>query len=351
MSDKNEEQGAAGEPEMERPASPEADVPEIEIRDPGVEDEPTGYQSGLLVPLVVVPAMIVMLGVLIVALFGLVSGEEASPKENLTALIEGGANEREQAAFGLVRQILDYQHARAEGREPEWNIGAEDLDSTKRALEAIPAPRAPEEVWVPFVLSSVLAQLGESVGVDRLVEMTALPDSLDPEFTFRTNAIFILGSIGRELDEGPRARVASALIGFLEGEDEGIAWLAAGALQNLPGQETVAALKGLLGRRRVDLRLQAALSLAELDDPAGADVLQDLVALAPYQEERESDPTRWAPQTISGSRQKVLRALADIGRLPADAELERLADEDDDPNVQALARELLSAGSNGPGGA
>ena len=95
----------------------------------------------------------------------------------------------------------------------------------------------------------------------------------------------------------------------------------------------------------------AALSLAELDDPAGADVLQDLVALAPYEEERESDPTRWAPQTISGSRQKVLRALADIGRLPADAELERLADEDDDPNVQALARELLSAGSNGPGGA
>ena len=317
----------------------------IEITDPGPprpEPQDDAPYRSLLVPLVVVPAMIVMVIVLCVALFGLLSGTEAGPRANLDQLLNGGANDRQQAAFGLVRQILEYQHSRSEGREPEWGIDESFLDQLRAAREGVPAPKAPGDVWVPFVLSSLTAQLGDSEGVDQLVEMTRLSDALDPDDVFRMNAIFILGSIGQELPDASRTRVAEALIGILDGDDEGFARLAAGALQNLPSPGTVPALKGLLGSRRVDMRLQAALSLAELGDPAGVPVLLELVQAAPYDRERELDPKKWAAATISLTRQKVLLALAELDRIPAAAVLQALVDDDEDPNVRSIALELQS---------
>lgn len=326
--------------------SPESDVPEIEIRDPGVEEESGGYSQGLLVPLVVVPAMIVMLGVLIVTLFGLVSGSERTPEDNLNVVLNGGVNERQQAAFELVRQILEFQHAKAEGREPEWSVDPDMVERMRRARAEAPAPARPEDVWEPFVLSSMLAQLGEPEGARQLAELTQLDDALDPDLTVRMNAIFVLGSIGRELDPGTRDAVAATLIERIDGEDEGLALLVAGALQNLPGAASVAALESMLERSRLDIRLQAALSLAELGEVSGAPVLAALIEEAPYKEEREGDPNRWAPQTISASRLKALAALELLGRAPEPAVLRRLADEDGDPNVRSAALGLLE--NSGP---
>ena len=88
-------------------------VTEIEIRDPDPSDPgspatpamPAGESpyKNLLVPLVVVPALIVMVLVLVFVLFGAVAGKEDSPRENLDRLLHGGFNERKQAAFNLVR--------------------------------------------------------------------------------------------------------------------------------------------------------------------------------------------------------------------------------------------------------
>ncbi len=332
---------------------PVDDTPEIEIAAPRTPDDPQDAGDGgdspyksLLVPLVVVPALIVMVIVLVFALFGMLSGSESSPSDNLGRLLTGGVNERQQAAFGLVRQILEYQTARAEGRDPEWGIDATFLDDLRAAQAGITAPTTPGEVWVPFVLSSLTAQLGDANGVDELVGMTRLGDDLDPEFTFRMNAIFILGSIGRELPEASRERVAGALIGIVDGEDDGLALLAAGALQNVPSSRTDATLEGLLGSRRIDMRLQAALSLAELGNPAGNDVLLELIQVEPYLAERNDDPVRWADQSVSISRRKALAALRELGRTPSSEVLQALIDDDGDPNVRSAALELASR----PGG-
>jgi hypothetical protein len=327
--------------------------PEIQVPDPGgpgtpgqepvvlaTEDEGAGPYKSLLVPLVVVPALIVMVAVLVAVLFGLLSGSESSPRDNLQQLLEGGVNERQQAAFGLVRQILEYQTALGEGREPEWGIDASFLDRLRNAREQVGEPERPGEVWVPFVLSCLLAQLADSGGVDQLLAVTRYDDALDPDFTFRTNAIFVLGSIGEDLAEADRLRVAGAMIGFLDGEDEGLAWLATGALQNLAGPDTVTALQGVLGSRRIDMRLQAALSLAALGDAGGTEVLLELIHPGPYVAERELDGARWAPQTVSISRQKALTALQELGRLPDRATIEAQIEAESDPNVKAKLLEL-----------
>jgi HEAT repeat protein len=101
----------------------------------------------------------------------------------------------------------------------------------------------------------------------------------------------------------------------------------------------------------LDLRLQAALSLVELGDRGGVELLRELVEEAPYLAERGQDPRRWAPQTVSLTRIKVLGALERLGEpLPADV-LRRLAQDDPDPNVRAAALELSSRGAgSGPDG-
>lgn len=332
------------EPELDR---------QIEIQDPdptgappgepaaGGEEE-SGYRS-LLVPLVVVPAMIVMVAVLVAVLFGLLSGTAKTPEENLDRLLNGGANERTQAAFELVRQMLEFQTAKGEGREPEWGIDDRFLEDLRRARAALPEPEASGEVWVPFVLSSLMAQLGDPDGVRQLLDMTRLPEPLDPDYRFGQNAVFILGSMGDELDPSLRGVVSERMIRLLDDPDEGVVLLATAALQNLPGPDTAGALSGLLGSRRLDLRVQAAISLAELGDPAGAETLLAAAEEAPYTAEREEYPQRWAPQTVSTTRCKVLFALRDLGRAPPVDVLERLADSDGDPNVRSVAIGLLES--------
>ena len=314
------------------PASPEAPVED------STEEGEAGPYKNLIVPLVVVPALIVMVGLVIVVLFGLLSGEAKSPRQNLDRLLNGGANERQQAAFELVRQMLEYQTARAEGADSEWDIGEGLLEDLRRAADAQPEPRTPEEVWSPFVIASLMAQLGDPDGVTRLLGMTELGDRLDPEFQFGQNAIFVVGSIGGELAEPLRDRAAARMISLLDGEDEGAALLAAAALQNLPSPGTVEALEGVLGSRRLDLRIQAALSLVERGVDSGRPVLLEAAETGPYDAERGDYPRRWAPQTVSATRCKALVGLHRLGG--ADALLERLAREEDDPNVRSVALEL-----------
>ena len=325
-----------------------ATMTEIEIPDEpqlGPSEPESNEQSpykNLFVPLVVVPALIVMVLVLVFALFGAIAGSEDSPRENLQRLLSGGVNERQQAAFNLVRQILDYEHAKAEGREPEWGIDETFLPQVRSARESIGAIESPREVATPFVLSSLLAQMGDPDGVRQLVELTRLEDALDPDGEFRVYATFTLGAIGRELAEPERLLAARALIELLGSADEGLVLTAAASLQNLPSPDTGPALQGLLGSRRIDHRLQAAISLASLGDPAGAAVLDDLLSTEPYTSEREVNPAAWAPQRVSESRRKALEALVQLDLPPDAARLQSLADDDPDPNMREAALRVLA---------
>jgi len=335
MSESDKERADEQKPQAAQPT-------QIEIQ---TEDEPQSPYRNMWVPLLVVPALIAMVLVLVASFFQLLSTDQKSPQQNLELMLNGGINERQQATFELVRQILEYQHASMDDREVEWDIDASFLTLLSAERAKLPAPTTTKEVSSAFVLSSLLAELGDAGGVRQLVETTRLSEELDPGALYRMNSIFVLGSIGRELPEPERLLVAERMIAVLEGEDEGLAGLAAGALQSLPSPGTVPALVSLLGHRRADLRLQAALSLAELGDPSGVPVLLELVPLTLYLREREAFPDRWLPQIVSATREKVLEALAKLDRLPEEAELRALAESDPDPNFKSKVLTLLGRGT------
>ena len=321
---------------------------EIEIRDPdptssgagdaadaAAEPGPESPYRNLLVPLVVVPALIVMVLVLVFALFGALAGSEDSPRENLDRLLNGGFNERKQAAFNLVRQVLDYRRASAQGETPEWEIDASFLPELRNARAQVAELGSPADVPIPLVLSSLLAQLGEGEGVAQLAELTELSDELDPAREYRMYAAMTLGAIGSELASHERELAARALIALRETPDGALVQVAIARLHKMPGPDTNAALRGMLVSSRLEQRASAALSLATLRDPGGKVVLEEMLELAPYEAERAADPRRWPPQRVSESRTKALEALVALGVPPSAEELRRLAGADPDPNFRA----------------
>jgi hypothetical protein len=205
-------------------------VTEIEIRDPegsaASTGEPESPYRNLLVPLVVVPALIVMVLVAIGTFVMVAVGSEDSPSENLKRLLDGGANERRQAAFALARQVMIFQEARAEGREPEWEIDASFLPELEAARLSLGPIEEPKDVARPFVLSSLMAQLGDPEGVAQLAELTALPDELDPEGEYRSYAALNLAVLGPEMAPPERALATRTLIDLTDSEDAGLALLA-----------------------------------------------------------------------------------------------------------------------------
>lgn len=328
--------------EIRDPDSTEPDAAGAAAATPGAAGEPapdSPYRN-LLVPLVVVPALIVMVLVLVFVLFGAIAGHEDSPRENLDRLLHGGKNERQQAAFSLVRQVLDYRRAVLEGRAPEWDIDESFLPELRAARDQIGELESEQDVLFPLVLSSVMAQLGDPEGVSQLAELTALSERLDPERRHSMDAAWTLAAIGPELEERERVLAADALIALLESEDPGLVLVAIAGLQNLPSERTIPALKGMLGSRVLEQRGSAALSLAALGDAAGEPVLREMLALGPYEAERDRDPSKWPPQRVSESRRKALAALAELGVPFGDVELEGWAEEDPDPLVREAARAL-----------
>ncbi len=323
---------------------------EIQIRDPDPDPnaggaaegpgEPESPYKNLLVPLVVVPALIVMVLVMVFALFSGVVGSEDSPRENLDRVLNGGFNERRQAAFALVRQVLLYQQARARGERPEWEIDATFLPALAAARAQLGPPASADELATAFVLSSLLAEFDDPDGVSQLIDMLELSDALDPGGQYRMNAIATLGALGPGLAEPVRARAAGALIGLLASPDNALVLSAIAGLQRLPGEATRVALEERLTSERLEVRASAALSLAELGDPAGRAVLEEMLALAPYEAEHAANPRKWPPQVVSESRIKALDALVALGAAPDELTLRRLGREDPDPNVRraALAR-------------
>src|SRR5262245_8995108 len=175
-----------------------------------------------------------MVLVLVFVLFGAVVGKEDSPRENLDRLLHGGFNERKQAAFNLVRQVLEYRRASSQGAKPEWEIDASFLPELRAARGEVDELRSPKDVPIPLVLSSLLAQLGDPEGVQELADMTPLADELDPEHEYRMYAAMTLGALGPQLAAPERGLAARALIRLLDAPDGGLVLVAVAGLQTLP---------------------------------------------------------------------------------------------------------------------
>ena len=320
----------------------------IEVPDEPHEAPAKSGERSLLVPLVVVPALIVMVFVLVWTFFSSITGREATPEENVERLLHGGKNERTQAAFNLVRQALEDWETDAAGGEGPWVFDQALIEKVHAAWEDTQDMQGPDDVPIPLALAILLAQLGDEGGVERLAEMTRLSAGLDPDGEYRSYAGFSLGALGERLDEADRAVARQALLDLVASEDQGLRMVGAIALQTIPGPETIAALRALLVESSLELRGNAALSLARLGDDAGRGVLLEMLQEESYRTERERKSDKWARgRLVSESRRKALLALAELGALPERTELERLAEQDPDPEVRELARRLVVGKGNG----
>ncbi len=298
---------------------------------------PPGYRN-LWVPLIVVPALIVMVLVLVWVLFGSLAGSEKSPAENVQRMVSGTSNEREQAAVLLVNQIGGYLEATSQGREPEWELDTTFLPGVSRAWEETD----PGDVELRFVLAFVQFQLGEEGGLDRLLELLSADEEQDPHAAVRFLVLRTLGVLGGVLDGPARARAQAALLPFLESADPGLRHVAATALRSFPGEASVAGLRATLSDAALDVRGSAAISLAHLGDASGGEVLRELLDPSAYAAEHAAAPARWAKaELISQSRIQAVQALASLGRSEDRATLESLANDEGDLNVRAAALRAL----------
>ena len=300
---------------------------------PGTSGSSSPYKN-LFVPLVVVPALIVGVIVLVFALFGAISGREATLEENLDRVVQGGAGDHTQAAFNMVRQVVENRDAQSRGEEPPWPVGPEFLPKLRRAWEAAPK----DEPLLRFVLVALLAQLGDPEGLPNLIALLDLSDAEDPEGRIRFHALASLGALGDERGLVPVRRVLET------SADEGLRSVAAIALQGIGGEEARAALVGALDDRSFEVRANAAIGLASLGDPAGARVLRDLLDPSTYSGEQDRDQRKFElPRHVSAARVQAIEALARL-RLSEDrAAIERIAAEEDVVAVREAAMRALEA--------
>lgn len=300
-----------------------------------------GAYRNLFVPLVVVPFLVVGVIALVFVFFGAIRGEDPSMEQNLRSAVEGGANERKQAALSLAAQALENSVARAEGREEPWPAPPDFLAALQRAWAELPHDDDPH---LRLVLAQLLAQQGDPGALEKLEQVLATPDAEDPEGEVRVYAMLATTWLADE-------RAAALLIPFLDHADPFLRQSAAGALQGVPGEASRAALRGLLDAPDLELRGQAAISLSRLGDAGGAGVLRELVRPETYAAEGLREAGKFqGERAVHEARLEGVRGLARLG-LPEDRALfEQLAAGDADHAVREAAMLALQADSGAADG-
>lgn len=287
--------------------------------------------GNLWVPLIVVPAGIVIAVVVVVALFGSLTGEEASLDENLDKIVHGGRNERDQALMSLSIQAAANHAAAAEGRELPWAMEDGFPDRVRAALDELD----PDEYRQRLVLGMLMASIDEPAGVTTLLGLLELDDGADPGGEVRFQAMRNLGLIGD-------SRATPAVRRFLTDPDAGLRAMAATCLANLQGPDVREALAGALGDSSLEVRANAAIALSKLEppDPRAGPVLRELLDPAVYEAENERDDHRYRlGRLVSAIRVRALQALSELALEEDLRVFERLRD---DPDV-AVAEAALAA--------
>jgi HEAT repeat protein len=297
-----------------------------------------GPYRNLWVPLVVVPFLVVGVIVLVFVFFGAIRGRDASLQENLDRVVNGGANERKQAAVSLAVQAVENRNAELAGDPPVWPVEGDILADLRRAWDALPADDNPR---IRLTLAELGAHFGDPAALDRLLGFLALADTDDPKGELRVPAMIALASLGDE-------RAAAPIAKFLTHEDSFLRQSAAAALQGIPGETSRSALLGLLDDASLELRGQAAISLARLGDASGASVLRDLLDEQSYAAARAADPRKFATaRSVHDARLEAVRALARLARAEDRELLQELSKSEADPDVREAAM-LALEGKLGP---
>jgi HEAT repeat protein len=284
----------------------------------GPETRPKSPYSTLWMPLVVVPAVIVIVLVLIFLMFGGIAGGPTSITDNLNVVVNGGKNEREQAAFHLSQKIAENSQAALAGEELPWPVPEDLAETVHAAWAGMPA----DDPNARFLLASILAEMGDPDGVPYLIELLESTED-DPQNERRFQILAKLGALGDERARGP-------MLEFAGSKDAGLRSLVAIVLQNIPGEETTVALVGLLGDHELEVRANAAISLSKLGDPAGVEVLFSLLEPELYVAENKANRERFRTgKSVSQSRRAAVMALLRLGRSEDRARLEAWSEDSD----------------------
>ena len=311
---------------------PESEPPNPE---PGAADTP--YKN-LWVPLVLVPAALVISIVMVWALFAGIAGTEASLEDNLDRVVQGGRNDRDQALFNLARQVSENQQALTNGEEPRWPMEEGFLDRVRQAVAGIDE----DNHQARLALGILLATQGDLEGVRILHQILDLDETADPDGALRFFALENLALLGGEEE-------VSRIVAILASDDEGLRNLAAAALGRLGGAQAREALLGALGDSSLDVRGSAAIALTKLEPPdeAAADVLRDLIDASVYRAENERDSRKYRRgDIVSQNRVRAVQALARL-RLPADRPVLESLKGDEDVAVKEAALLGLQAWTEG----
>ena len=283
-----------------------------------------------LLALVAVPAGVAAGIALVILLFGGLAGSGPSLEDDLQDLARGGERERGLAAVGLARKIAENDRAALAGEPAPWPVPPELAGTIDEAWAGLPAG----EWRSRYALGALLARLGDPRGVSRLLELLDENGDAGPDDELRFQIVASLGAIGD-------GRATERVIEEGGSDDRGMRSLVAIVLQNLPGGEVPGALARLVEDPELEVRANAAISLAKRGDERGAGVLVELLEPETYRAEHDRDRRRFGSESlVRESRRKALAALARLGRAKDRARVEALAG-DPDLELRAAALEAL----------
>lgn len=301
---------------------------QVQIDDPEQPPSKSPY-SNLFVPLVVVPAGLVVVIVIVFTLFGAVAGQETSLEQNLDRIVSGGTNEREQALWNLVQQLTANHQAGLDGETPPFALPDNFSAMVHEAAREI----GEDEPSIRLTLGIVEALMGErEKAAEVFLPLLDLTLDADPRGEVRLQAIANLGLLGD-------ARAREPVMAFLADEDVGLRQIAAAALQNLRGAGVTEALEGALSDHDFVVQLNAAISLSHVapDSQQAASLLRKALDPTVYAALHAADARKYQSQElISSSRVKALQSLVRMNR-PEDREFIDALTDDADPSVQEAA--------------
>lgn len=290
--------------------------------------------KNLLIPLVVVPALIVVVLLLGPLLFGSFFGKESTLEENLHRVLQGGSNERSQAAFALVEQLAENNRAILAGEELPWEVSDRLAPALTGALDGLDE----DDAQLQYVLSSALLHLEDPAGLEGMRRILAFGEEADPGAELRFHALLSLGIRGE-------AETIEDIRAFLIVDDAGLRSVATGCLRFYPAELALPSLREAMGDHDLAVRLNAAIGLSWLGDPGGAILLRDGARRDLYEAERERDSRNYArADIVRENRVRALEALARLGRAEDRAFLEDISAGDDDLEVREAAMRALKSG-------
>jgi HEAT repeat protein len=265
--------------QLQAPAPPQ-DLPTV-----------TPPTAGFLVQLFGVPLAIVAVAVLVWLLFGKIAASHRTPEEYLDDLHSSNFERRWSAARDLA-SILP--------RNKEWQENEAFAQKIANELETQLAagPTGPNEIHYVHYIAETLGEFQSLVGVPALRK--ALDAGADRDI--REAAVMGLGKLADRVGGLRDSGAIADLLTTTRDDDPAIRVKATWILGRTANPEAIPGLIPLLGASDVEVRHNAAASLARLGSDAGVAVLaemMDLEQLRPSLEARGLTPSQIESQMVA----------------------------------------------------